>query len=555
MKTLELAPDLRHVVMEALDAPYTSFSSTDDSETGNRYQSVEFGDHVTRGLREGRGHFLDVIDFRDKQVLDLGSNLGEISRQVRSRGARLVDGFEYEPYFIEVANLVNVVADTTHVSFFERDISDPEIYTGRYDIVLAFSVMRFISGCLDRLAAITDVVLFEGHTVSGNFEERYMKPLTRWFPAYRVLGDSDSARVQQDDVRPVILMARDEENLIGALAPDLRGGGRAAGAIAAGSRWRGMRGDVEELSVDADRVRIRGWCLDPEQPHDLVQLDAPAEGQAVPPKQRAATAVAEPGERPDVGAAIAHLTHAHRSGFELEYTPLGPLGDHPRLDVSAYRGAQRLGTISAWHRDGMYEAMPTPPAELAERHWGVSDPRRLALSSLGVVSAMMEAAGRYRRLESFESLLDWGCGIGLLERYLPEILPGARLTAADWDREALEWAQQAGLPGAFEAVPEVPPTGLATAGHDLVIGHGTLSRTAADSRSEWMAELHRIAAPGGWVVLSLLGDLAMRFTPDASPAHMTKAQALDLCSAHFDVVSYVEGGIGGLHDLIVLRRP
>jgi SAM-dependent methyltransferase len=555
MKTLELAPDLRQVVMEALDTPYTSFSSTDESETGNRYQSVEFGDFVTRGLREGRGHFLDVIDFRDKHVLDLGSNLGEISRQVRSRGARLVDGFEYEPYFIEIANLVNVVADTTRVSFFERDISDPRIYTGRYDIVLAFSVMRFIADCLDRLAEITDVVLLEGHTVSGNFEERYMKPLTRWFPAYRVLGDSDSARVQQDDVRPVMLMARDEESLIAALAPHLRAGGRTAGVMAAGSRWRGMRGSVDVLSVEADRVRMQGWCLDPEGPHDLIQLDVPAEGQAVPAKQRAVTAVAAPGERPDVGVAIPHLPHAGACGFEFDYRPPGPMGEHVRLDVSAYRGSQRLGTISAWHLDGMYEAMPAPPATLAARHWGVADPRRLALASLGVVSAMLEAAGRYRRLESFGSLLDWGCGIGLLERYLPRLVPGTEVSGVDWDAEALAWAQESGLPGTFAHVPETPPTGLGAGSYDLVLGHGTLPRVAADRHPEWMAELHRIAAPGGWIVLTLLGELARRFAPEPDPAHRTKAQALALCSERFDVVSYVEGGVAGLYDLIVLRRP
>jgi hypothetical protein len=54
-------------------------------------------------------------------------------------------------------------------------------------------------------------------------------------------------------------------------------------------------------------------------------------------------------------------------------------------------------------------------------------------------------------------------------------------------------------------------------------------------------------------VLTLLGELAGRFTPE--PAHRTKAQALALCSERFDVVSYVEGGVAGLYDLIVLRRP
>jgi hypothetical protein len=39
------------------------------------------------------------------------------------------------------------------------------------------------------------------------------------------------------------------------------------------------------------------------------------------------------------------------------------------------------------------------------------------------------------------------------------------------------------------------------------------------------------------------------------PIHQTKAYTIDLCSKRFDVVSYVEGGMTGLHDLVVLRKP
>ena len=568
MSTVDLVRSVDRLVMEALDAPYSSFSSTDDSETGNRYQAVEFGDFVTRGQREGRAHFLDAIDFDGKQVLDLGSNLGEISRQVRARGAWLVDGFEYDPYFVEVANLVNVAAGTTRVSFFERDISDPEIYVDRYDIVLAFSVMRFIADCLDRLAAVTDVVLFEGHTVSGNFEERYMKPLTRWFPVYRVLGESDSERLRQDDVRPVLLMARDEDSLQSALAPHLRDGGRAAGALAAGSRERGMRGAIDLLSVEPERVQMEGWCLDAAVPHDLVELEAPGQGHAVQPKWRAVMAVADPHDRPDVAAAFPQVPHAGRSGFALEYCPAAPLSGHVRLDVAAYRGPQRLGKISAWHLDGMYDDMPEPPAALAEHHWGTAEPSRLALAAVGVASSLTEAAGRYKRLELIGSVLDWGCGIGLVERYLARILPDAALTAVDWDTEAMAWAGGAGLPGTFETIAERPPTGLPEGGFELVLGHATLSRQRFDRQSDWLDELHRLVTPGGWVVLTLLGEVALRFLPAAVaaeiaregvskglPTYQTKAHTIALCAERFDVVSYVEGGRDGLHDLVVLYRP
>ena len=72
----------------------------------NHYQSVTLGNTTTLGFRTARGELLDSIDFEGKAVLDLGANLGELSRAARERGASLVDGFEYDPFFVEIAQAV-----------------------------------------------------------------------------------------------------------------------------------------------------------------------------------------------------------------------------------------------------------------------------------------------------------------------------------------------------------------------------------------------------------------------------------------------------------------
>ena len=233
--------------MKALETPYSSFSATDDSETGNRYQAVGLGDRSTRGMREDRGRFLDALDLRGRTVLDLGSNLGEISRAARARGAALVDGFEIDPYFNEIAQLVNVLTGTTRVSFYERDMADPATYGEPYDVVLAFSAFRFIADCLDRLAAITDVLVVETHELKGNFDERYLEPLTEHFPAFRMLGESDVERLRAGGVRAVGVFARDETALLERSRRRCRAGGRAAGVLAAGVRGQRIRGAVDEL--------------------------------------------------------------------------------------------------------------------------------------------------------------------------------------------------------------------------------------------------------------------------------------------------------------------
>src|SRR5216683_944855 len=109
MKEIEVPTvkqDLKKLILEGLKRTYTS-SGKDGIKTGNHYQSVTLGDERTNGFRSDRGAFLDQIDFRGKRVLDLGANLGEISRAARARGAAVVDGFEYDTFFLEIAQLIN----------------------------------------------------------------------------------------------------------------------------------------------------------------------------------------------------------------------------------------------------------------------------------------------------------------------------------------------------------------------------------------------------------------------------------------------------------------
>jgi SAM-dependent methyltransferase len=472
----DLKPELERLVMKALETPYSSFSATDDSETGNRYQAVGLGDRSTRGLREDRSRFLDVLDLRARTVLDLGSNLGEISRAARARGAALVDGFEIDPYFNEIAHLVNMLTGTTRVSLYERDMADPAAFTEPYDVVLAFSAFRFIAGLLDRIAAITSVLVVETHELKGNFDERYLLPLTSHFPAYRMLGESDVERLRAGGVRAVGVFAHDEEALLSALAPDLRDG-PAAGALTAGVRAQRIRGEVHELRFDGSRVRIGGWCR-PRTGPDAVELSTPAHGPAGVPF--GTLGVTEP--RPD-------------GGFELDCEAPLHDADPVRFDVSAFAADMPLGTLSA------YWAADVPPAQLP---------------GLTVAHDLLEPLGRYRALDSFESVLDVSRSPELLQPFLRSLLPGA-----DVAREA------------------------DGAAFDLVMGHDV------DPQQAGVETWYRATQPGAYLAFSFLGELAR----SSGEAGRGRDDVIGLCAARFAVITYVEGGVAGLHDLIVLRRP
>jgi SAM-dependent methyltransferase len=243
--------ELKDLILRSLREGYTSTSCQDGIRTGNHYQSIRLGEERTTGFRSDRSAILDQIDFSGKKVLDLGSNLGELSRSARERGAYLVDGFEYDHYFLEVARLINVYNETTRVSFYQRDITDPGIYEEHYDIVLVFSVFTYVSKVLKQVCAITDqVLILETHKLEGNLESSYLKPVLKYFPHYKIIGESDWG-INQDskEVRAIIAFAKDQSTLLRCLpsksdADSPSGGGAAPSSGGGPSVPSGLNGNV-----------------------------------------------------------------------------------------------------------------------------------------------------------------------------------------------------------------------------------------------------------------------------------------------------------------------
>jgi len=207
--------DMGELLRRGLSKDYISESCQDAIETGNHYQSVTIGGEVSEGFRSSRSDLLDRIDFEGRKVLDLGSNLGEMSRGARQRGASLVDGFEYDPYFVEMANLLNAYHGTTRVSFYERDITDASIYTEDYDIVMALSVFIYARPMMETLASITrDAFVLETHRIDDNLQSFYLDAVQPYFPVYETLGETEWGNPHDDDViRSVMVFARDRSAL------------------------------------------------------------------------------------------------------------------------------------------------------------------------------------------------------------------------------------------------------------------------------------------------------------------------------------------------------
>jgi hypothetical protein len=237
---------IHQLLTEALEAQYTSESCQERIQTGNHYQSVKLGAQQSSGFRTDRAEFLDQIKFTNAKVLDLGSNLGELSRAARARGAWLVDGLEYDPFFIETAQLLNTYNSTTRVSFYHKDISNPAIYSEHYDIVLAFSVFTYIHGVLPQLAQITDgILIIETHKLDGNLEKDYLAHVARYFPYYRILGQSEWGKTfTPTEKRAVVAFAKTELALLAGL--------KNSAPVSLGDRER-----VRFSTIDTDRTCLQ----------------------------------------------------------------------------------------------------------------------------------------------------------------------------------------------------------------------------------------------------------------------------------------------------------
>jgi SAM-dependent methyltransferase len=256
-----------------------------------------------------------------------------------------------------------------------------------------------------------------------------------------------------------------------------------------------------------------------------------------------------------------------------------------RIDMSstgAYVPADWRRAI--WMTNPAFERFPFPPAENMRRVVGDDRSVRFAMGGATIfhnVAAYLREMGR--DLKEFRSILDWGCGAGRITRYLIGET-SATVYGGDIDEANISWCAKNLTGGVFYTFPLTPPTQLADASIDLVIGASVLTHLAEPAQFEWLSELKRITQPGALLFLSVAG--AVQFAHQGYPAAFyqqiqvagfvdhTRDPALDgyikdvefyrsvwhsrpyiiqHWSRFFDVLAFIDG-IAALQDFVVLRR-
>jgi hypothetical protein len=292
-----------------------------------------------------------------------------------------------------------------------------------------------------------------------------------------------------------------------------------------------LRGAIEELDFSGETLRLRGWCASAGGPLDAVEVRVRSLGEL---------GIARLARRPDVERTLPHLPRSGVVGFEFEGT-VGRRDDRQlRIAVVGLRDWEPVGVLNARYLPEMRAAED----ERTSMH---------AVRGATVLDEMLEPIRSWRAPGRFRSVLDWGRGDGLLEQFMSRFVPNASVTAVDWGAEAID------RPLPVEDV-------------DLVLGHAVLPRLDRAGQAAWLPVLARAMRSGGYAALTLRGELLRPFVTDpgvladlerdgicdrpaAGGTMQTRAFTEKLCSDLFDVLAYVEGGVGGEHDLIVLRKP
>ena len=225
---------------------------------------------------------------------------------------------------------------------------------------------------------------------------------------------------------------------------------------------------------------------------------------------------------------------------------------------------------------------PAPPLHLQHRVVGCVSPDFIHSAERSVAEFRDALAQHGVSLDEMKTILDFGVGCGRVSRRVAESVPGAAVTGADIDPEAIAWlnAHHAPRLGQFVVLPHLPPTPLPVAYFDLVYSISVFTHLDEAMQFAWLAELQRVTKPGGWLLLTVHGENFIERFPqpiqdkffaegilynedsaltDGLPdfyknTYHARAYVEREWARYFEILSYLPLGNENHQDLIVCRR-
>jgi 2-polyprenyl-3-methyl-5-hydroxy-6-metoxy-1,4-benzoquinol methylase len=147
------------------------------------------------------------------------------------------------------------------------------------------------------------------------------------------------------------------------------------------------------------------------------------------------------------------------------------------------------------------------------------------------------------------------------------LAPNAQIAGSDIDADAIEWCRQHLNFATFTLNREIPPSDYGADTFDFIYAISVFSHLEEEYQFRWLAELQRIAKPGGILLLTINGlDGDGGFVFERSyeeglfPAwYQNTYQSRDYVFANFGkfftVLDYFPRSMNAHQDVVVLQKP
>jgi len=201
-----------------------------------------------------------------------------------------------------------------------------------------------------------------------------------------------------------------------------------------------------------------------------------------------------------------------------------------------------------------------------------------------VIATCIDEGWRRHRQGPPSEVLDFGCGPGRVAIQFKQLDRGCKLSGTDIDPEAVSWAREhLSEIGVFETNALVPPLRYAKDFLDLVYTVSVFTHLDEESQFQWLEELARVLRSGGLLIATVHGatarasctlseiaaleakgfvyrvDRTGRLKLDGLPdsyqtTFHSKAYVERTWQHHFELLEYLEGGLAGDQDVVILSR-
>ena len=125
---------------------------------------------------------------------------------------------------------------------------------------------------------------------------------------------------------------------------------------------------------------------------------------------------------------------------------------------------------------------------------------------------------------NFDSILDFGCGVGRLASHLPDMAPKASIFGVDIDQYSIDKCSWKCPYGNFMLNGLVPPLPVGLPLFDFILSYSVFTHLSECDHRKWLQELGSKLMPGGVMIHTIHSAEYVKTVDKFSPQKLTKAK-------------------------------